>query len=359
MSGRTAFFYSDTMLKYYFGPEHPFQPIRYRRIFDTLTEIGAFGPNLVHLDPPMGTRESLRLVHTDEYINRIEEVCQRGTGYLDGGDTPITETLFEGALAVTGATVACVEAVESGEFQHAMNPAGGMHHAMPERASGFCVFNDTAIAARTAQKKYGTKRIAIIDIDAHHGDGTQEIFYNEAVLKISFHRFGQYFYPRTGGREDIGKGKGRGYNINVPLPGGTQDDVYLRAYDKVVKAALDAYRPELIIHQFGTDAHFGDCLVDLGLTTKAYERIAEMTHDLAHKHSDGNYVVTGGGGYNIEAVRRTWAIVACTVSGAYPYDPEALHHLQDSQINQRSNYHREEVEEVVDYILREVIPLIK
>ncbi|MFA5311860.1 MAG: acetoin utilization protein AcuC [Methanomassiliicoccales archaeon] len=359
MSGKTAFFYSDSMLKYYFGPEHIFQPVRYKKIFNTLTEIGAFGHNLVHLWPRPAKMDELMLVHTEAYIDWVKDACKRGTGYLDEGDTPVTESLYEGALASTGGTIACVDAVAKGEFQHAMNPAGGMHHAKADRSSGFCVFNDIAIAARVAQRRYGIERIAIIDVDAHHGDGTQEVFYDEQVLTISLHRFGQYFYPRTGTKEEIGRGKGKGYNINVPMPGGTQDDVYLKAYDKVVRSALDAYRPDLVIHQFGADAHFGDCIADLGLTTKAYERIAETTHDMVHEYGQGKYVVTGGGGYNIDAVRRAWTIATCAVSGAYPYDPEALHHLQDSLINQKANCNKEEVEEVVDYLMSKVIPLIR
>jgi acetoin utilization protein AcuC len=127
----------------------------------------------------------------------------------------------------------------------------------------------------------------------------------------------------------------------------------------VVRSALDAYRPDLVIHLFGADAHFGDCIADLGLTTKGYERIAETTHDMVHKYAHGKYVVTGGGGYNIDAVRRAWAIATCMVSGALPFDPEALHHMQDSLINQKENCNREKVGEVVEYLMSEVIPLIR
>jgi acetoin utilization protein AcuC len=359
MSGTTAFFYSDAFLKYYFGVEHPFQPIRYQKIMETLHEIGAFGPLLEPRESVPVKLEHLRKVHTHSYVDRVRQMSKLGTGYLDRGDTPVTESLYQGALAVTGATVGCAEAVAQGEVRHAMNPAGGMHHAHEDRGSGFCVFNDLAVATRLLQRKYGYDRIAIIDIDAHHGDGTQHIFYEEQVLTISLHRFGPGFFPGTGSKNEIGRKAGYGYCLNLPLPAGTQDEVYLHAYDKVVRAALDAYQPDFIIHQFGTDAHFGDCLVDLGLTTKAYETIAERTHDLAHKYSDGRYIVTGGGGYNIDATRRSWALAACAVSGAFPYDPEALHHLQDSRIHHKSSFNKEEVDESVEFLLNDVIPIMR
>lgn len=359
MSGTTAFYYSDAMLKYYFGPDHPFQPVRYRKIRDTLEEIGAFGHTLQLIEPKPAKLECVRLVHSPNYIDQVREMSEAGSGYLDRGDTPVTPTLYQGSLAVTGGTVAAAEAVASGVFAHGLNPAGGMHHAHPDRAAGFCVFNDLAIAARLLQRRHGIERIAIIDIDGHHGDGTQHIFYDEKVLTISLHRYGKGFYPGTGSEREIGRGEGYGYSINVPLPANTPDEAYLQAFRTVVKEALDAYRPEFILHQFGTDAHFGDSLVDLSLTTKAYESIAEFTHDLAHKHSDGRYVVTGGGGYNIDAARRIWAIAACAISGAFPYEPEALHHMQDSLIHARRHFSKEEVDEKVEYLLRFVIPLIQ
>jgi len=358
MSGTTAFYYSDAMMQYYFGEEHPFQPIRYRKIREKLDEIGAFGPALELRESAPVKLEALRTVHTRSYIDHVRECSKLGRGYLDKGDTPVTPNLYQGALAVTGATIMGAEAVAKGEVQHALNPAGGMHHAHPSEGSGFCVFNDLAVATRMLQRRYGYDRIAIIDIDAHHGDGTQDIFYEEEVLTISLHRFGPGFFPGTGKMTDIGRNDGLGYSINVPLPAGIQDECYLWAYDKVVTEALGAFQPDFILHQFGTDAHFGDSLADLGLTTKAYERIAEMAHDLAHKHCGGRLVVTGGGGYNIDASIRAWALVSCAVSGAFPYDPEALHHLQDSRIHHRPPFSEQEVVDTVDYIIEKVIPYI-
>ncbi|HSV41865.1 MAG TPA: acetoin utilization protein AcuC [Methanomassiliicoccales archaeon] len=359
MSGTTAFYYSDRMLDYYFGPEHPFQPVRYQRIMETLRDIGAFGPALQLVEPPPAKIRELRTVHAKALIEQVRQLSAIGSGYLDRGDTPVTPTLFEGALAVTGATIAATEAVAEGRFQHGLNPAGGMHHSMANKAAGFCVFNDLAIAVRILQRKYGYHRIAIIDIDGHHGDGTQEIFYEEEVLTISLHQHGHGFFPGTGTTREVGKNSGYGYNINLPLPAGVQDETYLNAYQKVVTAALDSYQPEFILHQFGTDAHFGDCLVDLGLTTKAYETIAERAHDMAHKYPDGRLVVTGGGGYNIDAARRIWALAACAISGAFPSDPEALHHLQDSRIHPKAHYRNEMVDEMVEDILKNAIPLMK
>jgi len=359
MCGNTAFIYNDELLKYQFGSEHPYQPIRFQLVMDTLMEMGVFDHLLRSMTSELATEEDLREVHTEQLINIVKEMSQIGTGCLDMGDTPVCEGLFEGALAAVGATVTGAECIARGEFDHAMTPGGGLHHAHSDKAAGFNIFNDLAIAARRLQRKYGYERIAIIDIDGHHGDGTQSIFYNEKVLTISLHRYGPGFYPETGAVTEMGEGEGRGYSINVPLPRCTPDEVYVPTYEKVVSAALDAYRPEIIIHQFGTDAHYTDHMVGMGLTTRAYEKVAEITHRLAHDHCDGRYLVTGGGGYSADASRRIWSLVVCTVSGSFPLNPEGMHLLRDSGLNRKWKVQQEEFHKRLDYLFDEVIPLIK
>jgi len=359
MSGTTAFFYNDEMLKYQFGPEHPYQPIRFQLVRDTLRELDVFDHRLVCVESPMATEEDLREVHDQSYIDRVKEMSRLGIGLLDNGDTPVCQGLYEGALAMVGGTLAGAESVARGEYDHAMMPGGGLHHARTDQAAGFSVFNDLAIAVRRLQRKHGYERIAIIDIDGHHGDGTQTIFNGEKVLTISFHRFSPGFFPETGAVTDIGEGEGRGYSINVPMPRCTPDDVYAPTYEKVVSAALEAYRPEIIIHQFGTDAHYTDHLVGMGLSTKAFEKVAETTHHLAHTHCDGRYLVTGGGGYSVEACRRIWTIVVCTVSGSFPLNPEGLHLLRDSGLNRKWKVQQDEFHQRLDYIFNDVIPLIR
>jgi acetoin utilization protein AcuC len=328
-------------------------------IRDTLREMGVFDERLSYVESPLASEEDLREVHDPCFIEYVREMSSLGTGYLDSGDTPVSTGLYEGALAAVGATLAGAESVARGEFDHAMTPGGGLHHARRDKAAGFSVFNDLAVAVRRLQRRYGFERIAILDIDGHHGDGTQSIFNREKVLTISFHRYGPGFYPGTGAVTDLGEGEGEGYAINVPLPRCTCDEVYVPTYEKVVSAALDAYRPEIILHQFGTDAHYTDHLVGMGLTTLAYEKVAEITHRLAHQHCDGRYMVTGGGGYSVDATRRIWAIVVCTISGSFPQNPEGMHLLMDSGLNRKWKVQQDELQKRIDYLFSEVLPLIR
>ncbi|MBN1110040.1 MAG: acetoin utilization protein AcuC [Methanomassiliicoccales archaeon] len=359
MCGTTAFFYNDELLKYQFGPEHPYQPIRFQMIRDTLRELGVFDERLSYVESPLANDEDLLEVHDPHHIDYVKEMSRLGTGYLDSGDTPASPGLYEGALATVGATLAGVESVARGEYDHAMTPGGGLHHARRDRSAGFSVFNDLAVAVRRLQRRYGYERIAILDIDGHHGDGTQSIFNREKVLTVSFHRYSPGFYPGTGAVTDVGEGEGKGYAINVPLPRCTCDEVYVPTYEKVVSAALDAYRPEIVLHQFGTDAHYSDHLVGMGLTTAAYEKVADITHRSVHQHCDGRYIVTGGGGYSVDATRRIWTIAVCIVSGSFPQNPEGLHMLRDSGLNRRWKVQQEELQWRIDYIFDEVLPLIR
>ncbi len=204
--------------------------------------------------------------------------------------------------------------VIDGEDSHAFNLGGGLHHAKPDVASGFCVFNDIAIAARWLVKNRGIQRIAIIDIDGHHGDGTQAIFYNEPVLKISSHRIG--IFPGTGYVGELGEGAGRGYSVNIPLPKKTSDDAYLYAYNEIVPPLLRWYKPEIIFLQCGIDGHLGDPLVGLSLTSRTYEAVANSIHDLANTLCNGKLLVFGGGGYDVNATARCWALIFTLISEA-------------------------------------------
>jgi len=196
MIDSSAFLYHNEYLKYQFGPTHPFKPIREKDTLDTLQGLGIFNGRAKYYEPPLASKDELLLVHSSEYIKFVEKMCKRGNGYLDFGDTPATKGLYEGARRVVGGTILGAKMIMDGEIKHAFNPGGGLHHAKEASASGFCVFNDVAIAVRFLQREYGLKRIAVIDIDGHHGDGTQEILYEEPILKISTHRIG--IFPGTG-----------------------------------------------------------------------------------------------------------------------------------------------------------------
>jgi acetoin utilization protein AcuC len=353
MAGVSAFIYSDEYLKYRFGPTHPLQPIRQRYTLDLLRRMRAFGEKAKLYDPAPAREEDLQLVHDKGYIDLVRRASASGGILLDRGDTPAVKGIYEGACSVVGGSICGAKLLMGGEALHAFNPGGGLHHAKMDAAAGFCVFNDIAIAARILQRG-GLKRIAIVDVDGHHADGTQEIFYSEPILKISLHRFGNFFFPGTGLVEEMGEGEGKGYSVNVPLPPGTGDDVYLHAFDEVVLPLLRAYRPQILLNQFGVDGHYQDPLVGLSLTTKTFRAVASTMHDLAHELCEGKYLLFGGGGYEPLNTARCWALIFLTVSEAVP--EEKLDQLADGGHPPEDRAVAEVVRRSVDEVKRKIFP---
>ena len=317
MRCRSAFLYSDKYILYDFGPKHPFKPYRWRLTLNILKKLEAFNKDNVDLIEVEDFDENiLRLVHDSKYIEFVKNMCKRGYGYLDYGDTPARRGVFEGALARVWGSVKAVELLAKGEYNHVFNFGGGLHHAGPNYASGFCVFNDIAIAIRYLQKKYKYRRIAVMDIDGHHGDGTQKIFYREKILTISIHRYDGFFFPGTGNWDEIGEDEGEGYSINIPLPMGVGDDLYIRIFADTIFPILKKYLPQVIVMQFGVDGYIGDPLVGLRLTSNTYKYIACKIHDLAHELCNGKVLITGGGGYLPEITARIWALIFLIFSGS-------------------------------------------
>ncbi|MDQ1280094.1 MAG: Acetoin utilization protein AcuC [Thermoproteota archaeon] len=356
MVGVSAFIYHPDYLKYQFGPEHPFKPIREKYTLDFLKELGVFGEKMKYYEPEPATEEDLLSVHSREYINFVKKMCKEGHGYLDQGDTPATKGLYEGACSVVGGSILGAKLIMGGQVNHAFNPGGGLHHAKADSASGFCVFNDIAIATRFLQKKYDLRKIAIVDIDGHHGDGTQRIFYKENILKISLQRVG--IFPGTGYVKEIGEGAGKGYSVNIPLPGDVDDESYLRAFQEVVPPLIEKYEPEIIINQFGVDGHYQDPLVGLALTTQGYERISKIMHDLAHRFSDGRLLILGGGGYGVNNTAKCWAIMFTTISEALPKESiERYNRLFDRESPVCSNEVRRIVQETIVEVKGKIFPL--
>jgi acetoin utilization protein AcuC len=198
-----------------------------------------------------------------------------------------------------------------------MNISGGLHHAHPGRASGFCIFNDPAISIAYLKKKYGVKKILYLDVDAHHGDGVMYGFYSDgAVLDIDFHEDGQHLFPGTGFANEVGEADGKGLKVNIPLPPFTDDDLYLPLFREIVPHAVRKFRPDILLLQCGADSHANDLLAHLQLTTKTYVEVARTVHELAHEVAGGRLIVFGGGGYNQANVARTWALVAATLAQA-------------------------------------------
>jgi acetoin utilization protein AcuC len=267
------------------------------------------------------TVDELLLVHTERYVDAVRRAghgqagpwCDFGFG---PGDDPVFPAMHEATSRVVGASLTAAEAVWSGRADHAFNPAGGLHHAMPERASGFCVYDDPAIVIAWLLRQ-GARRVAYVDVDVHHGDGVQAIFFADPrVLTVSVHQDGATLFPGTGAIDELGHGDARGTKVNVPLPPSTGDDLWLTAFSEVVPPLVEAWAPDVLVTQLGCDTHHHDPLAELHLTTAAYRRTAAVLHDLAHRAAGGRWIATGGGGYQwARVVPRAWTIYFAEMAG--------------------------------------------
>jgi len=312
--------YSDAFQQYDFGPGHPLRPTRLKLTFELMKAIGLLSnPGVRVFEPREATTDELRLFHKDDYLTLVRRMSRSGTGYFDMGDTPAFKGCYEASALATGGSLMAVDLVMSGQVSHAMNIAGGLHHAHPSRASGFCIFNDPAVSIALLKAKYRLERVLYVDVDAHHGDGVMYGFYSDpGVLDIDFHEDGRHLFPGTGFTKEIGEGKGSGFKVNFPLPPFSGDDIYVRAFKEIVPAAVRRYHPQMMLLQCGADSHEGDLLAHLQLTTRTYREVASTLHSLAHELAGGRLVVFGGGGYNMANVARTWTVVASTLA-AYDY----------------------------------------
>ena len=320
----TALIWDDDHIRYDFGPDHPLKPVRVELTVDLIRACGLTSADGVLTLPRarFDDDDVLRL-HTEDYVDTVRRLSadprvggapQYGLGF---GDNPVFEGMHEASLEVCGASVAAAEAVWTGHVTHAFNPAGGLHHAMPDRASGFCIYDDPAAAIEWLLR-HGAERVAYVDIDTHHGDGVQAFFYSDPrVLTISLHESGRYLFPGTGFAGEIGAGDARGTSLNVALPPATAGDAYLEAFEAVVPPALDAFRPQVLVTQLGCDTHVTDPLAHLALTTDDYATLGRRLHQLAHECAGGRWVATGGGGYQIgNVVPRAWTIYFAELTGA-------------------------------------------
>jgi acetoin utilization protein AcuC len=325
MSRSVRVLWDDQLIGYNFGPGHPLAPVRVDLTMRLAGELGVLDRVEVTAAPPADERV-LRLVHDAEYLAAVRRASAdpsdtdeyRGLGT---GDNPTFAGMHEASALVAGASVAAAEAVWTGTAEHAVNVAGGLHHAMPGAASGFCIYNDPALAiARLLE--LGAERIGYVDVDVHHGDGVQAIFYDDPrVLTISLHETGQILFPGTGFPEESGGPNAPGSSVNVALPPGTPDDGWLRAFHAVVPPLLRAFRPQILVTQHGCDSHALDPLAHLELTVDGQHAAYAELHRLAHELTGGRWVVTGGGGYAIvDVVPRAWTRLLAEVAGA-PVDP--------------------------------------
>jgi acetoin utilization protein AcuC len=298
--------------------------MRYPRLLERLGELG-LQHRLPVLEPPLATANELALVHPSRYVEWVRSQEQAGGRYFDRS-TPAWPGVFDRARAAVGASVLGARLIGQGACAAAFNPSGGLHHAHAERAGGFCIFNDVVIAARVLQREFDYRRIAILDLDGHHGDGTQALLYAEPLLYISLHRYGDRFYPGTGAAEERGEGAGLGHTLNVPLPRHCGDAAFLLALHRIVAPALRCYRPQCLILQYGTDGHYADVMVRLGLTTRAFAESARLVRQVAGDLCQGKLLVVGGGGYRPEDAVRCWLLLLGELADL---PAEILEHLHD------------------------------
>ena len=285
------------------------KPVRLRHTYDLLNAYGALEADGVQVAVPRQAHESEVLgFHTEDYLRAVQALS-RGEGVSDPGefnfgpgDNPVYAGMYEAALLSTGASMKAAEMLAAGEVGAALSISGGLHHAMPGYASGFCIFNDPVIAIQYLLRQ--EMRVAYVDIDCHHGDGVQHAFYDtDRVLTISLHESAAFIFPGTGFTQETGAGRGRGYSVNLPLYPFTTDDLYLWAFREVVPPLLQAFQPDVLVTQMGVDSHFADPITHLALTVQGFGQVIGDLEDLAPR-----WLGLGGGGYDLQAVARAWAL---------------------------------------------------
>lgn len=314
---RAAIANHPDFLEYDFGSYHPLRPERISASLDLLRSAGLWFEESELLTAEASDPLELELVHSPAYIRAVEEA---GSGHgradhfeqfgLSSTDNPPFPDMHRAAALIAGGSAQAVRRIMAGSLDHAFNGAGGLHHALRARASGFCVYNDPALAAAIAIREFNA-RVLYIDLDCHHGDGVQWIFYDEPdVCTLSFHESGEYLFPGSGEIGERGEGGGEGYAFNVPFMPYTRDAAWIAALQQVLPSVAEWYRPDLIISSHGADTHAWDPLTHLSLTTASFREQASLIHQLAHGFANGRWLAVGSGGYDWRrVVPRSWAIV--------------------------------------------------
>jgi acetoin utilization protein AcuC len=302
---------------YDFGPEHPFSPARLEMVLDLLR---CLGHEVAPIAAPAATREEILSVHAEAYVAMVEALDQGKVDPeaerfgLGTPDNPIFPNMDLATRWLVGGTLHGARLLMAGQEQRVLQLGGGLHHAQRDQAAGFCLYNDLAVAIQ-AFVAHGW-HVAYLDIDLHHGDGVQNLFYDQnQVLTLSFHESGHYLYPGTGHIQELGKGSARGLSVNIPLEPFTEVPDYLEAFEAIVPQALAWFSPDVLVVQAGADAHFADPLGDLALTTQAFQKLYQRIFDLADAHARGRVLLTLGGGYETQVVARVWTILYLTFMG--------------------------------------------
>ena len=352
---------------YDFGSSHPLRPERVLLTYEHIRALDLlYRPNVTTEKSRVATDDEIAAVHDRDFIETVKGIDsgdfseRHGLPFgLGTPDDPIFDGMHAASAAVCGASLVAAEAVALGRAEHSFNPAGGLHHARRREASGFCIYNDPAVAIAKILELRPDWRVAYIDVDVHHGDGVQWIFYDEPrVLTISFHQSGRYLYPGTGFEDEIGEGAAEGTAANIPLLPFSGEGDYLWALERVLTELLGAFRPQVVVTQLGADTHHGDPLANLALTMPAYPRMARTLHELIHRFAGGRWVATGGGGYQFDTVvPKTWAIHWAEMIGHAEVIPSNW--LHDLAPDEASRSYLAEVERSVETVLHQCVPRLK
>ncbi|MCW2799898.1 MAG: acetoin utilization protein AcuC [Aeromicrobium sp.] len=325
---RACVVFDEQLTTYNFGQSHPMAPVRIELTMQLAGELGILDElDVVGATP--ATDEELNLIHSAAYIERVHKLSDHPTHSdpshgLGTEDNPVFAHMHEASALVAGASVEAARRVWTGQAPRAVNIAGGLHHAMPSNASGFCIYNDVALAIRWLLDN-GAQRIAYVDVDAHHGDGVQAMFYDDPrVLTISIHEGPQTLFPGTGFATETGGEGAEGSSVNMPLPPGTSDAGWLRAFHAVVPPLVREFKPDVLVTQHGCDSHMDDPLTNLMLSVDGQRASYLALRDLAEEVCGGKWVATGGGGYAVmDVVPRAWSHLLAIIAGS-PFDPSSL-----------------------------------
>lgn len=316
MKRKAAFIYSDALLGYHFHEDHPFNQKRVLLSKELLENTDALEQSEIY-PPRIATEDELALFHSRDYIDMVKKASDgllkenEGIKYgLGTEDTPIFNQMHEAASHLVGGTLTAVDLVLEGKTEHALHLGGGLHHGFQNKASGFCIYNDGAVAIKYIREKYGLK-VLYVDTDAHHGDGVQWAFYDDPnVCTFSIHETGRYLFPGTGEVNERGLKEGHGYTFNLPIDAFTQDDSFIEVYETALREIAEFFKPDVILTQNGADAHSFDPLTHLCATMKIYEIIPMLAREMALKYANGKWIALGGGGYDMWRVTpRAWAQV--------------------------------------------------
>jgi acetoin utilization protein AcuC len=301
--------------RYSFPRGHPLNNSRTELFVKSLRELSLEKTRKLKLAKPVpATEEEIELFHTREYVEFVKAKSRSGEGYLDYGDTPAFPGVYEASSYTVGTTLFGMKQILEKQTDHFFNPIGGLHHARRERAGGFCVFDDAAVAISRAINELGMKKVAYIDVDAHHGDGVYYGFESDyRVIIGDIHEDGRFLYPGTGFANETGKGEALGTKINIPLPPGSGDEKFIPAFDLIEKFVRDS-KPEFIFFQCGADGLAGDPITQLEYSFKAHAHAAKKLHEMSHELCGGRILAMGGGGYDPVNVEAAWIAVARELS---------------------------------------------